>query len=262
MARTVPDLALLLSVQAGYDPRTPNSVHADPGIFAEPLDTDIRGWRIGWLGDLGGHIAVEPGILELCREGLAALESLGAHVEPAMPDFPLETMFQNWIVLRAWGFAAARGDIFADPATRAKMKPEAQWEVERGLTLTALEVERACRVRSAWFDCVRRMFDTYDALVLPSAQAFPFSVGTPWPASIAGRTMDTYHRWMEVMIPFTMANLPAISVPVGFNAGGLPMGMQIAGPCHAEMRVLRIAHAYDSATGWVSKRRPALLSNG
>lgn len=260
MARTVPDLALLLSVQAGYDARVPSSTLEDPAIFASSLDGGIGGWRIGWLGDLGGEIPFEPGILDLCEAGLRVMERLGAVVEPARPDFPLETMFQEWIKLRAWGFASTRGALYADPATRDQLKPEARWEVERGLALSAADIDRASRARTGWYESLRRLFETYDVLVLPGAQAFPFPVATHWPTTIDGRTMDTYHRWMQVMIPFTMGNLPAISVPAGFGPTGLPMGLQIAGPSHAELKVLRIAKAYDDATGWVRRARPPLLS--
>ena len=261
MARTVPDLALLLSVQAGYDARTPNATREDPAIFAKPIEGDVKGLRIGWLGDFGGEIPFEPGILPLCEAGLAVLEELGAIVEPARPDFSRETMFQNWMNLRSWAVAATRGAIYRDPATRAQMKPEAIWEVERGLNLGAVEIERACRVRTEWYHSLNRLFARYDALVLPSAQAFPFPIETAWPATVGGRAMDTYHRWMEVMIPFTMGNMPAISVPVGFGPDGVPMGMQIAGPPHGELGILTIAHAYDKATNWVGRRPPALRSS-
>ena len=260
MARNVPDLAMLFSVQAGYDPRVPTSIRESGAQFARPLDTDIEGWRIGWLRDFGGEIPLEAGITDLCEAGLKVLEGLGATVEDARPDFPLETMFQHWILLRRAGFAASRRDIYADPQTRALMKPEAQWEAEGGLTMLALDVEAAMRVRTEWYHAMRRLFERYDILVLPTAQVFPFPIDVHWPKEIAGRTMDTYHRWMQVVIPFTMANLPAMSVPVGFNEAGLPMGMQLAGPSGEEMRVLRIAHAYDQATQWVRRKVPALLS--
>ena len=261
MARNVPDLAMLLSVQAGYDARVPTSIRESGTQFAGLLEQDIKGWRIGWLGDFDGEIPLEPGIRELCEAGLAVLEDLGATVEEVKPDYPLEKMFQNWIMLRRAGFAAARGDIFADPRTRAMMKPEAQWEAEGGLSISALDVEAGLRVRTEWYHAMRRLFERFDILVLPTAQVFPFPIDVHWPKEIAGRTMDTYHRWMQVVIPFTMANSPAISVPVGFNAAGLPMGMQFAAPSGEEMRVLRVAHAYDQATQWVAKRRPALLGD-
>lgn len=256
IARTVPDIGLLLSVQAGFEPRTPGTILDDPAVFAGPIDPQIRGLRVGWLGDLGGKVPLEDGISELCETALRVLEALGARVEPALPDFPLESVFQAWMKLRSWAVASARGDLYADPAKRALMKADARWEVEQGQKLSAVDVAQASAVRSAWYGCLGRLFERFDVLVLPSAQVFPFPIETPYPTAIAGRTMDTYHRWMEVMIPFTMGGLPAISVPVGFGSAGLPMGMQIAGPSHAEMRVLRVAHAYDLATGWVKTRPP------
>jgi len=94
--------------------------------------------------------------------------------------------------------------------------------------------------------------------VLPSAQVFPFAVETPWPTVIAGRAMDTYHRWMEVTIPVTMSGCPALSVPVGFDERGLPMGMQLWGPNRSERFLLQVAAAYEEATGWVERVPPPL----
>jgi len=102
------------------------------------------------------------------------------------------------------------------------------------------------------------MFQRYDFLALPSAQVFPFAVETHWPREIAGRTMDTYHRWMEVAAGVTLTGCPAISVPVGFSADGLPMGMQLVGRPRADLAVLKLAHAYDVATAWPRRRPPAL----
>src|SRR5437868_12266403 len=139
------------------------------------------------------------------------------------------------------------------------MKPEVMWEFERCLKMSGIEVRAAMGVRSEWYQVVRKLFERYDYFALPSAQVFPFDVETHWPAEIAGRKMDTYHRWMEVMIPVTMSGCPAIGVPVGFSAGGLPMGMQIVAPMRAEQSLLQIAHAYDEATQWVKKVLPPLL---
>jgi amidase len=116
-------------------------------------------------------------------------------------------------------------------------------------------------VRSAWYQAVRRFFERYDYLVLPSAQVFPFDVSTHWPKEINGKAMDTYHRWMEVAVPVTMSGCPALNVPAGFNDRGLPMGIQIVAPNHAEMSCLQLAYAYDRETQWVMKRPPPLLSS-
>ncbi|MCY1372975.1 Glutamyl-tRNA(Gln) amidotransferase subunit A [compost metagenome] len=103
------------------------------------------------------------------------------------------------------------------------------------------------------------MFDEVDYLAVPSAQVFPFDAKLDWPKQIAGRPMDTYHRWMETVTPWTLAGCPVISVPVGFNGAGLPMGMQLVGPPRGDLAVLRLAHAYGQARNWVEDRPPAAL---
>jgi amidase len=115
-------------------------------------------------------------------------------------------------------------------------------------------------VRTSWYQAVRALFDHYDFLIAPAGQVFPFDATVHWPDRIAGKSMDTYHRWMEVMIPISMSGCPALSVPAGFNAHGLPMGVQIVGPNHSEFSCLQLAYAYDQATGWVTSRMPPLLS--
>jgi amidase len=262
LARTVPDLAMLLSVQAGYDARMPLSNRQDPARFAEPLQRDFKGARIAWLGDCGGHLPFEPGILDLCKGALKVFEALGCTVDEAMPDYPVERVWQNWKTLRAWQAGSALKELHGDPSKRALMKPEAQFEVESGQKLSAYDIYDADVVRSAWYQAVRLFFERYDYMLLPSAQVFPFDAAIDWPKSIAGRTMDTYHRWMEVMIPVTMSSCPALTVPVGFDGRGLPMGLQIVGPNHGELACLQLAYAYDQATQWVAKRPPPLLRRG
>ena len=259
MARNVPDLAMLLSVQAGYDPRMPLSNRQDPAQFAANLKRDFKATRIAWSGDFGGLMPFEPGVLELCRTALKSFEQLGCTVEEAWPDYPIEHIFPTWRKLRAWQAGTQLKDLHTDPAKRALMKPEAQFEVESGLKLSAFEVFDASAARTAWYQAVRVFFEKYDYFVLPAGQVFPFEASLDWPKSIAGKTMDTYHRWMEVMIPITMSSCPAIAVPAGFGAHGLPMGLQIMGPNHAELALLQLAAAYDKAMQWVAKRPPPLL---
>lgn len=259
MARSVPDLAMLLSVQAGFDPRLPLSLKEDPKIFAGSLERDFRGARIAWLGDFGDHLAFEPGVLDLCRAALSTFEGLGCIVEEVLPDYPVEQVWRNWLKLRAWQVRAALKPLYDDPGKRAQMKPEAIWEVENGAALTADDLAAASAERTLWYQAVLRLFERYDYLLLPSAQVFPFPVETPWPKEVAGRAMDTYHRWMEVVIPVTMSGCPALNVPVGFGEAGLPMGLQIVGPAQGELACLQLALAYDAATGWVKKRPPPIL---
>ena len=260
IARTVPDLAMLLSVQAGYDARVPLSIRQDPALFTRALDRDFKGVRVAWGGDLGGHLPFEPGVLDLCEGALTAFEQVGCVVEAVVPDFPMADLWRDFMTLRWWHMATVHGPIHADPAKRALMKPEAIWEVENGLALSAREVARASAGRSAWYAAFRTLLDDYDYFVLPSAQVFPFNAATRWPATVGDRPMDTYHRWMEVVAPVTMTGCPALNVPAGFNDDGLPMGMQIVGRNHGEWDCLQLAFAYDQVTGWTRRRPPALVA--
>lgn len=259
MARDIPDLALLLSVQAGFDARLPLTRRSEPPKdWTALLQRDCKGLRIGWLGDLGGHLPTEPGLLDTCRSALQHFTAVGCTVEEALPAFDFERLWNAWIDLRSFSVAGANAALYRDPAKRALLKPEAVWEIERGLALSAMAVYDAARVRSAWYETLRRLFDSHDFLVLPAAQVFPFDASLDWPHAVGGRKMDTYHRWMQTVVPATMAGLPALAAPAGFGLQGLPAGLQIIGPAQADLAVLQIGHAYDQASGFSRVRSPLL----
>lgn len=256
MGRTVADLARLLATQAGPDPRVPLSIAEDPAVFAGDLERDVRGLRLGWLGDWQGYLPMEEGVLSLCERALGTFRALGCEVEPLVPDFDPARLWECWVTLRQWAVAGNLGEAFLDPARRERLKPEAQWEVEGGLARSALDVHRANLTRSAWYACLLELFEHYDYLVLPTAQVFPFPVEQTWPKAIAGRPMDTYHRWMEVVIPGSLSGCPVISLPAGFNDAGLPMGIQVIGRHQADLAVLQLARAYERASGDLLGRLP------
>lgn len=256
MGRTVADVAMLLSTQAGHDRRVPLSLAEDPSVFAQPLERDVRGLRIGSLGDLGGYLPMEPGVLELCGGGVDALAGLGCVVEPAAIGFDPAWLWDCWLNLRSGTIATMLADAYRDPARRSKLKPEAVWEIENGLGASAEQVWQASVTRTQWYAQVCRLFERYDFLVQPTAQVFPFDVAVHWPKTVGGRTMDTYHRWMEIVVPWTLAGCPVLSVPVGFDAAGRPMGMSLIGPPRADFAVLQLGHAYEQATDWVRRRPP------
>lgn len=257
MGRSVRDVAMLLSVQAGYDARAPQSLDGNGSEFAGALDASLKGKRIGWLGDLDGHLLFEEGVLELCHSALSAFETIGAPVAPASTGFDLESVWQAWVTLRHWRVAGRIGPLYDDPEKRKHLKPEAIWEVESARALALDDLQAASSVRSAFYRAILRMFESHDFLILPSAQVFPFDVNLDWPKEIAGRTMDTYHRWMEVVVPVSLLGLPAISMPAGFSESGLPMGIQIIGRPRADLEVLQIAQAFERATHWLP-HKPAL----
>jgi amidase len=262
MARTVTDLALLLSVQAGYDARAPLSIEGEGAQFRAALQADFKGKRIAWGADLRAHTPCEHGVLELCRSALKTFESLGCIVEEACPDYDLEAVWRAAVSLRGWQQGAIMVPFYRDPARRSLLKPEAIYEVETGLALSAYDVTAASSVRSQWYQALRRFFERFDYFVLPSAQMFPFPIDWQWPQAIAGRAMSTYHEWMKSSLLISMSGCPAVAVPAGFNPQHLPMGLQIIGPSRHELACLQLAHAYELASPWIASRQPAALSAG
>lgn len=251
MGRSPEDIAILLDVISHADPRQP---HGFESAAVAPLAAaSLDGARIGWLGDWGGAYPMEDGILALCEAGLRVMEEQGAIVEPVAPPFPAEAMWESWITLRSWQVSAGLTPLRDG---KAQFKDSAIWEIDRGQSFSAMEIHRASVVRSDWFKAAAAMFETYDALVLPTAQVWPFDINLPWPTEIAGVGMDTYHRWMEVVIPVSLIGLPSLAVPVGFGAAGLPMGMQLFGRRGSDARLLALGQSYHDATLW-PQTRPA-----
>ena len=260
MARNVPDLALLLDVQAGFDSRAPSSLDGKLDLNPAALDANMKGKRIAWCGSFGGQIPFEPGVLELCRTALKSFENMGCIVDEAIPDYPLDKVWRAFLATRAWHGGSGIVNLYQDPERRAHLKPEAIFEIESGAKLSAYDLSAASMTRTHWYEAVRKLFERYDYFVLPTAQVFPFDVTLDWPKEIAGHKMQTYHEWMKVAIAITMTACPAAAVPAGFSANGLPMGLQLVAPIHGELACLQLAHAYDKATNWTAKRMPKLLS--
>ena len=189
MARNVTDLALLLSVQAGYDAPRAAVAGRQWQRFRGRLDRSFKGARIAWVGDFNGHTPCEPKVLEVCRKAARSFESLGCIVEDAVPEFDLEAVWRAAIRLRAWQSGGPLLTFYQDPAKRAQLKPEAVYEIETGLKLSAYDITAASVVRNDWTQAVRRFFEHFDSLIAPTAQVFPFPVEQHWPQEIAGRKM-------------------------------------------------------------------------
>lgn len=162
------------------------------------------------------------------------------------------------MTLRAFLNAGARRVLYEDPARRARMKPEARWEIEQGLSLSADDFHADSLVRSKWYRHLARLFKTVDVIALPSAQFWPFPAEWRWPRVVGSRPADTYHRWMEIVVPVRLAGLPCLWVPAGFGANGLPMGLQLAGPDGSDAAILMLGQAWHRARGWPDARPPHL----
>jgi amidase len=262
MARTVADLARLLSTQAGADPRTPLAIAEGPQAFTVPqgeaaLD-GLRGLRVGWLGDLQGHLAMEDGLLPVCEQALGRMAAHGAEVAPTALGFSADALWQAWLVWRRALVGPKVAALLKKPGARAQIKTEALWEHRQSTTLGFLDFMAASEVRTAFYQHLLGLFDRFDVLALPATQVWPFPIGQRWPRQIAGRPMDTYHRWMEVTLYATFAGLPAISVPAGFHANGRwPAGLQLIGRPQGDAALLRVAAGCEAASGALLARRPA-----
>ena len=249
MGRSPEDIGLLLDVMSGADVRMPHGV--DRPDVSPVLPADLAGLRIGWLGNWGGAFPYEAGVSELSEVALEVFAGLGARVEAVPPPFDAARIWDSWVILRSWSVASSL-EPFSD--RRDMLKDSAQWELEQGLALSAMDVHRASVVRTEWFRRAAAVFSDYDVLVLPSAQVWPFDVDQAYPAEIAGRSMDSYHRWMQVVTPVSLLGLPCLALPAGFGAQGLPMGVQLFGPHGSDARILAIGAAYHEATRWPQKR--------
>ncbi len=182
----------------------------------------------------------------------------GAIVEPLALGFAPERLWEAWLVWRRALVAPAVAAALKTPGARERIKPEALWEHDSAQGLAFADFMAASVVRSDFLQHLLGLFERFDLLALPVAQVWPFEIGSTWPRRIAGRTMDTYHRWMECTIYATFAGAPAISVPAGFDAGGrLPMGLQLIARPQADAELLRAAAAYEALIPELLARRPA-----
>jgi amidase len=221
----------------------------------EPLDfNDVK---IGWLKDLDGYLKFEPGILELCENSLSKLSSARAKVELAQTNFAPSDLWTCWTTLRHQTRLRML-DFYENPLTHNLLKPELLWEIEQALQLKEKDLKQAELIRKEWYFELDRLFNKYDFLILPTAQVFPFSSNIHWPKEINGRLMDTYHRWMEVVIMASIGGIPAINLPTGFDATGRPMGLQVMGKFGHDSRVLQFGLAYEQITNYLD-RKPELV---
>jgi amidase len=252
MARSVGDVAFLLSAMAGADPRDPLSYPCDPTRFAEPLERDFNAVRIAWCLDLGG--------LPLDRRVRAVLEAqrqtfaeLGCEVEDVCPDFTGAD--EIFLTLRAWSYWHTLGPLLEKH--RDKMKAEAVWQIEAGSKLTGADVALAMSRHGELMERFRQFLEQYEFFICAVNQLPPFDASIDWPKQIAGVAMEHYIAWQKTCYWITPTFRPALSVPAGFTREGLPVGIQIVGRYRDDFGVLQLGSAFEQATR-VGLRRPPL----
>jgi amidase len=254
MARTVTDVALLLSAMAGPDARAPVCLEEPGSVFRAPLERDFKGTRIAWSPDLGG-LPIEPEVARIIAAQRRVFTELGCTVEDATPD--LRDADEIFLVLRAWDYELAFGALLREH--RALMKDTVVWNIEQGARLSGPQIGAAEVKRTALYHRMREFMCRYDYLIAPAVQVLPFDVETPYPTRINEVDLETYLDWMRSCYYITVTGAPAISVPCGFSSGGLPVGIQIVGRHRRDFALLQVALAFEQATGFW-RRRPAIAA--
>lgn len=251
MARTVRDTALMLSAMAGPDDRVPISLDEPGAVFERAAEGDVRGLRIAWSPDLGiGR--VEPEVARIVEAAGRRFEEAGCTIEDATPE--IGEIRPTIAAFRALGVAAGspelldRADEVDNPFLREFLK--------RPRELTGLEIARACTEHARYVERMAAFFRRYDLLLTPTTPTAAYLLDQMFPPEIDGQPVANAIDAMIVTYAITLAGLPAISVPAGFTADGLPVGLQIVGGRHAEALVLRAAAAFEQLAPWADQRPP------
>lgn len=251
MARTVQDVALMLSAMAGPDPRSPIAIREPGEKFLLPLERSFKNVRIAWSRNLGG-LPVDPRVTNAIDAQHHVFESLGFIVEDADPDLSdADEIFKVW---RAWHYEIAYGELLK--TNRDLIKETVIWNTEEGMKLTGPQVGRAETKRTALYHRMRAFMEKYEFVICPVNQVPPFDVTQQYITEINGVKMESYIDWMKSCYYITVTNLPALSVPCGFTPEGLPVGVQIVGRHQDEFGVLQLAHAFEQATQFWKRQPP------
>ncbi len=240
MGRTVDDMALLLSVLAQPDHRDPINRGVEVPAHLTPSTGRVR---VAWSPSLGG-LPIEPEIVTVVHGLLATCETLGWEVVEAEPDFSgADEAFET---LRSWSIAND-GLIGRRPQGISELKETLQDEVRRGSDLSGADIHRALRqTKTLWARAIS-FFDNMDLMIAPVTQVSPFPVDVEYPTEIAGVPMERYITWMRSVSRVTQMGLPALSLPAGFTAAGLPVGAQLIGAPRDDLRLLGFAKALENA---------------
>jgi amidase len=252
MARTVADVALMMSVLAAPDPRSPLSHAVLAEQFAQSLARDFSGTKVAWSRDLGG-LPVDDAVLAAMASGPDVLAALRCGVTHRDPDLSgADDVFRTW---RAWNYAVTLGDLYA--AHPDQFGDSAAWNIRAGFEVTGADLVRAQRERTALYHRMRRFLEEHEFLVTLVSPVPPFDVDVPYPTQVAGVRSESYLDWMRACYWISATGLPAASVPFAFTDDGLPVGLQVVGRPGDDFGVLQLAHAIESETQtW--RRRPSL----
>jgi len=243
MARSVADVAFLLSAMAGTDPRDPACYPSDPSVFAKPLERDFKNARVAWCLDLGG-LPFDRRVRAVLEVQRKTFSDLGCVVEDMCPDFTGAD--EIFLIIRAWYYWHTLGPLLEKH--RRQMKAEAVWQIELGGRLSGGDIANAMARQGELMERMRRFHEKYEFFLCAVNQVPPFDATIAWPGEIEGVKMKTYIDWMKSAYRITPTFCPSISVPAGFTEEGLPVGIQIVGRYRDDLGVLQIAQAFEQAT--------------
>jgi amidase len=244
MARNVEDLALLLDAMSGEHPADPLSLPLLPTSFLSAARSGGKPKRIAYSPDLG-ITPVDPEVAAVTAKAAQRFAEAGAIVEEAHPDF--SEAHECFHVLRAFDFALSKAALLR--SKRDQLKPEVIWNIEEGLKLTVERIERAEAQRVAMTARAVAFFEDYDLLLTPATIVAPFPVENRYVAECAGKKFDNYVEWLGIVYAITLACCPALSLPCGFTASGLPIGLQMVAAPRGEAQLLAGAKVLEDILG-------------
>jgi aspartyl-tRNA(Asn)/glutamyl-tRNA(Gln) amidotransferase subunit A len=247
LTRTVADAALMMEVIAGRDDRDPVTLPEGRMAFRRELKKGVRGLKVAWSLDLG-YVVVDEGVEAAVNSGIKAFASLGVKLEEAGPDVP--PMHDAFQLIFGAGCAAAIGDRLEEWGDRLDQGLVKLTQI--GLKAGAADYIRATNRRHTLWEKMQAFFEKYDLLLTPTLPVPPFPVGTDWPREIAGEKVHPLN-YLAFTYPFNLTGQPAASVPCGWTADGLPLGLQIVGRRFEDATVLRAAAAFEKARPWAER---------
>jgi amidase len=244
MARNVEDLALMLDAMSGEHPADPLSLPSLPTSFLSAARSGRKPKRVAYSPDLG-ITPVDPEVADITRKAALRLAEAGVIVEEACPD--LKEAHECFHVLRAFDFAISKAALLREK--RHMLKPEVIWNIEEGLKLKVEDIERAEAQRVTLAARAHEFFQTYDLLLAPATIVAPFPIERRYLAECNGHTFENYVQWLAIVYAITLTCCPALSLPCGFTAGGLPVGLQMVGPPRGEASLLAGARLLEDILG-------------
>ncbi len=257
MTRTVTDTALMLHSMAGPHPSDPHSLGLPVPDFvaAARPEGDLKGVRIAWR-PLLGNTALSAEVRAACESALTAFAELGAIVEEASNDFASTEPI--WLVLTQ-SFWNARFRRYVGQYGN-RMSETLIRQMDTGAAHSAVALQEAMFERTRVFRQVQQWFEGCDLVATPTLSRTALAIDHDFfaPIGIDGKTADTVRRaWYPYTLPFNLSGNPAVTLPCGFAADGLPIGLQLVGPHLGDARLLRAAALFEMARPWADRRPPS-----